>query len=136
MTKGDKLKLGSLLQKLRLERQLSISELASKAGLSKGYLSQLERGDASNPSMEALRKLASALDVALSVFLGEETESGKESYRLPKSLLAFAEKAREQGKPVTAKDLEMLSRVQYRGRHPSKPEDWAYLYETIKRIIK
>lgn len=136
MTRGDKQKLGTLLQTLRLERKLSITELAATAGLSKGYLSQLERGDANNPSVDALRKLSEALGVPFVEVLGVEKEANSGMAGLPRSLQAFAEAEKGRGRPISHKDLEMLSRVQYRGRYPEKPEDWAYLYETIKRIIK
>lgn len=59
--------LGEVLEELRLERGMSLSRLAEVAGVSKGYLSALESGKQKNPSLEALRGLASALGVSITV---------------------------------------------------------------------
>ena len=43
---------GKRVQQLRLKRGMSLSELAEKAGVSKSYLSTIERDVQSNPSMQ------------------------------------------------------------------------------------
>jgi transcriptional regulator with XRE-family HTH domain len=53
---------GELLRELRQGRQLSMREAAKRAGLSHGYLSQLERGRVAHPSPQILRALASVYD--------------------------------------------------------------------------
>ncbi|HWK44480.1 MAG TPA: helix-turn-helix domain-containing protein [Stellaceae bacterium] len=60
--------IGSKLRTLRLERKLSISDLAMKAGVSAGIISQIERGK-SNPSMKTLQRIRTALGVSLWAFL-------------------------------------------------------------------
>jgi transcriptional regulator with XRE-family HTH domain len=54
--------LGDQVRKLRLERDLTLEEVAAKSGCSVGALSQLERGKA-NPEFFTLVKIAHALDV-------------------------------------------------------------------------
>jgi transcriptional regulator with XRE-family HTH domain len=66
-SKADKLKAnavenGNRLRALRGERGLTILELAAKAAVSAGMISQIERGN-SNPSINTLQRLCAALDV-------------------------------------------------------------------------
>ncbi len=59
--------LGPKIAKERMIRSLSIEDLAEKAGISHGLLSQLERG-IGNPSLATLVALASALELPLGSF--------------------------------------------------------------------
>jgi transcriptional regulator with XRE-family HTH domain len=75
----DAMKIGRRLRALRTERGLTILELAAKAGISSGGISQIERG-ASNPSVSTLQKLRGALGVTLWSFLeGEPVEPVSET---------------------------------------------------------
>ena len=49
--------LGKRIRKLRLERQLTLEQLSGKTGLSKSFLSQIERGLV-EPSITSLKKIA------------------------------------------------------------------------------
>ena len=53
---------GAKIKKLRLKRGFSINELSDKSGVSKSYLSYIERGIQKNPSLQVLTKLAYTLD--------------------------------------------------------------------------
>lgn len=53
---------GVKLKNLRLKRGYSINELSDRSGVSKSYLSYIERGIQKNPSLQVLSKLASTLD--------------------------------------------------------------------------
>ena len=62
------------LRSARLERGLSVRELALRAGVSKSYVSGLERdtpnhGTARQPSPEVVSKLAAALGVGLAALV-------------------------------------------------------------------
>ena len=59
---------GRRLRSLRKERNLSVNELALKAGVSSGMVSQIERSLA-NPSIRMLERLRHALGVPLTAFL-------------------------------------------------------------------
>lgn len=50
--------LGMYLQKIRIERGLTLRDVDHKTGLSFSYISMLEKGERTNPTPEALRKLA------------------------------------------------------------------------------
>jgi transcriptional regulator with XRE-family HTH domain len=62
---------GQRLRKLRKSKGLIIDELVTKTGLSRPYISQIETGKAS-PSLQTVRKLASALDVPVTYFFVED----------------------------------------------------------------
>jgi XRE family transcriptional regulator of biofilm formation len=57
-----------------LQKKLSLSELAERAGIAKSYLSSIERNIQSNPSIQILEKISSVLDVPVHVLLHGETE--------------------------------------------------------------
>lgn len=67
---------GARLKALRLERGMSVNELAASAGVSVGTVSQVERNKA-NPSVRILEKLRVALSVPLSALL-EDTHAPSE----------------------------------------------------------
>lgn len=61
--------IGGDLRALRKARDLTLAELAMRVGRSVGWLSQIER-DMTAPSIDDLRRLASALEQPLSLFFG------------------------------------------------------------------
>jgi XRE family transcriptional regulator, master regulator for biofilm formation len=63
--------IGKLIKRLREEKGFSITKLARLAGVSKSYLSQIERGLQSNPSLQFLMKVAVPLGTNLDYLLGE-----------------------------------------------------------------
>ena len=60
-------RVGSMIRALRDERRLSLRTLATKAGFSPSFLSQVENGQAS-PSIASLERIAAALGVTLGQF--------------------------------------------------------------------
>ena len=68
---------GERLRELRQEKGYSISELAELAGVSKSYLSYIERDVQKNPSLQFLRKIASTLEIDVEVLLGPSSSEIK-----------------------------------------------------------
>lgn len=63
------------LKNIRLERNLTISEISRRSGISNGFLSQVERGLA-KPSMESLIRITKALGITMgSIFEDKKTVS-------------------------------------------------------------
>lgn len=62
---------GARLRALRIDQGLSVNELAMRAGVSVGTVSQVERNKA-NPSVRILERLRQALSVPLTALLEEE----------------------------------------------------------------
>lgn len=69
---GDRI--ATALRRERERRDLSVSELARRAGVAKATVSQLENGGG-NPSVETLWALATALDVPFAVLVDEGIRS-------------------------------------------------------------
>lgn len=67
--------LGTRIREKRLEQKLTIRELAEGAGLTPGFLSQVER-NLTEPSITSLRKIAQILGVPIFYFLMERQPSG------------------------------------------------------------
>src|SRR5690554_4694957 len=64
--------IGERVQRLRLAKGLSITELAERAGVAKSYLSSIERDIQSNPSIHFLEKVGKVLGVSVEEFLQTE----------------------------------------------------------------
>lgn len=65
---------GAAIRAIRERRQLSMREVATRAGISQPFLSQIERGQ-SMPSMITVYRLAETLDVTPGELLPTSTES-------------------------------------------------------------
>ncbi|MGP4060930.1 helix-turn-helix domain-containing protein [Halobacillus sp. H74] len=61
--------IGEKIRVLRMEKGLSVNEFARKSGVSKSYISNIERGVQKNPSLIVMGKLAKTLDVPLEELL-------------------------------------------------------------------
>lgn len=67
------MKIGQKIKELRLSNDLTLSELASRCEVTKGFLSQLER-DLTSPNLSTLEDILEALGTNLSEFFSEEPE--------------------------------------------------------------
>lgn len=71
---SDAAALGARIRAMRGRRHLTVAELADRAQVSKSLISQIERGIAA-PSIETVRKVASALEVPVFSFFLDGAES-------------------------------------------------------------
>lgn len=69
--------IGNRVKKLRLEKKMSLSELADKAGVAKSYLSSLERNLQTNPSIQFLEKIAAVLHVPVDSLVVNQLDKGE-----------------------------------------------------------
>ena len=86
------MKIGKKIRLLRVEKELTIRELAKKSGISHQALSNYEHG-INNPGSDKLEKLASALGINISVFhndfyIGINPEKLMESFNGQSALLS------------------------------------------------
>ena len=124
--------LGDRLRHLREQEGISLSEVARRAQVSKAYVSQLERGGSTEPSYSVMARLATALATTVENLTGQPVVWDPTDHEaIPASLRAFAQRS-----GVPAVDVSMLAKIHFRGKRPRDPEDWAHLYETIKRTIR
>jgi DNA-binding XRE family transcriptional regulator len=61
---ADEAEVGHRLRRVRLARRRTLRDVASHAGISEGFLSQIERGRA-NASIATLRRIANELEVSM-----------------------------------------------------------------------
>src|SRR5438874_5261713 len=72
-------RVGRRVRALRLERKLSLADLAAKTGISIGALSQIERG-MSSLRVRVIWPLAAALDVEPSALIVDGGDAGNDLY--------------------------------------------------------
>ena len=117
----DSVRFGGLVRDRRRAEKLSQSDLAEQVDISRNYLSQIERGEATNLSWNVRIRLCNSLGIQ------EDGDVGK---ALPESLRAFATRSK-----IPPDDLQMLANLKYRGKQPDTPEKWEMLYNVIKLTI-
>ncbi len=66
--------IGYRVKKLREEKKMSISELSTKSGVAKSYISSLERNLQTNPTILVLEKIASILCITVDALLNEQVD--------------------------------------------------------------
>lgn len=122
MAVGDRIRLR------REEKSMTAADLARMAGVTKGYLSQIETGQVPKPSGEVLYNLATVLGTTVADLL--EKEIMPNTLNIPDALKTFAEQEH-----LPNSDIDMLAMIKFRGRQPETVDDWRFLYESIKRTI-
>lgn len=122
---------GKRIASLRQMKGMSVPALAEAAGISKGYLWQLENGEDPNPSLGILTKIATALGTTAAQLLGQPTVRAKNlpiPATLPLGLKDFVDTQKRKGDPVPENIVRVLAQLQARGL-----KDWEFLYEAIRR---
>lgn len=94
ISKGDRMSIGERIRKLRMEKKLSLTELALRAAVAKSYLSSVERGLQMNPSIQFLSKIAAVLDVSVESLI---TETHPSSASIDEEWVHLAKEAMESG---------------------------------------
>ncbi|MEI7831632.1 MAG: helix-turn-helix domain-containing protein [bacterium] len=125
---------GVRVRERRSQEGLSQDDLAQKTGISRNYLSQIERGQAENISLEYIKRIVIALgmDIAISQHgLDENTQDDETQEVLPPGLRDFA---LEEG--LAPADVKMLAQLNYRGNRPDTKEKWKMLYKIIKSVLE
>lgn len=69
-------KIGSVLKRVRFERNLTLEDTSNLTSVSKAMLGQIERGE-SNPTISTLWKISTGLRISFSELLGSGTENYK-----------------------------------------------------------
>lgn len=109
---GDRI--ATTLRRERERRDLSVSELARRAGVAKATVSQLENGGG-NPSVETLWALASALEVPFAILVDEGVRSptliraGEATTAVPSSASDYLAVLLSASPPHARRDIYLLS---------------------------
>ncbi|MFK9089949.1 helix-turn-helix domain-containing protein [Bacillus salipaludis] len=72
--------IGKNINEIRMQRGLTLSELAERANISKSYLSNIERNLNQNPSVHIIKKLAIVLDVDLKTLINTEINEESQQF--------------------------------------------------------
>ena len=116
---------GQAVKKRRKQEKMSQQVLAERVGISRNYLSQIERGQSTNLSWQLRQRLTEVLGLQ-----EEDPDASSQTHDYPPGLVEFAEKAN-----LPPDDVAMLAKLQYRGQQPTTPEKWELLYNVIKVTI-
>ncbi|MGC4104900.1 MAG: helix-turn-helix domain-containing protein [Thermomicrobiales bacterium] len=127
-TKGKTMALHDRIKQRREEKGLAAIELAQRAEISKGYLSEIESGRASRPSGDVLFRIATVLGTTVADLLEREVRPASRAVHPMLRALATEEELPDE-------DVQMLAQIRFRGDQPETKEDWRYLYESIRRSI-
>lgn len=93
----------SKLYELRTANRMSLQQVADAIGISKAHVWNLEKGQADNPSLELVVKLAELFRVRLADLVGENPEAGDEE---PEMVAMFRDlKSLEEGDREVIKGL-------------------------------
>lgn len=92
---------GVKIKILREKKGYSINELSEKAGVSKSYLSYIERGIQMNPSLQVLSKVAKTLEINVEELL--EHDGDRSAQPIDEDWLELVKEAIENG--ITKEDF-------------------------------
>lgn len=125
--------LSEQIRKRRLEQGLSLTELARRSQISKGYLSQIEnKPNGPHPSAEVLYRIAFTLGTSIGILMEKQVvDTQYELTDVPDGLRMLATTEH-----LTEEQIKMLAQITHEGDRPETIDDWKYLYESIKRSVR
>ena len=143
-----KLKIGSRLKRLRIEKSLTQKELAVmvSGGLDYTYIGKIERGE-QLPSLKILLKISNALSVPVASFFQDESAAAARDMPPELGCLAGTEKGHQLAKALRSLDDDdiplIIEIIRVLGKHrktaknennegaKEKPPDWPIAAETM-----
>lgn len=141
---------GQRLREVRSAKGRTLRDVALNAKVSIAYLSDLERGKLSNPTLDKLRQIADELGVSVDDLLGtrDEVAMGPRGPGRSSALQAlarsapFREAVQEQavrlGRPareLTDEWLDALAGIQVAGQRPRDASDYLFIFEASRRAV-
>jgi transcriptional regulator with XRE-family HTH domain len=144
---------GQRLREARNAQGRTLREIALNAKVSIAYLSDLERGALSNPTLDKLSAIANELQVSVDELLGSAGAQTQTAVRAPAPTrtaalaalgrsASFREALREQAaewgmEPARLAEewLDALARIEVAGRRPRTMSDYAFVFEAARRAI-
>ena len=119
------MELGRQVQAKRKDKNLSQTELGDMVGISRNYVSLIERGEGENISMKVVNQLAIALGTSPAELTGESA-----LVMIPPSLREFALQ-----KNLSYEIIDKLARIPRRGKEPTTVDGWNALFESISQFL-
>lgn len=131
--------LADQIRKKREQQGITLDQLATKAGISKTYLWELERDPegVKRPSADILRRVAEALSTTIAQLLEvPQVQIDRGSIEIPRSLVEFRDRMKKSGVQIGDEELGDLAATRFRGQQPTRFDDWVALYFTLKRATE
>ena len=119
--------LGRQVLKRRKEMRLSQTDLANQAGISRNYISLIERGEARNVSMKVIGQLALALGAVTTELLQESDEV---------TLISPVLRGLALSEGLEYWVVDRLSRIPRRGQEPKTEDEWHQLYNAVREYLE
>lgn len=136
--KHDRVAIGRQIKKLRLAQDLTVQELAKRAGVSAGYLSEVERA-MSAVSIDKLSQIAEGLGVSLDVLLDESSQpTGQTTVQIPSALSQLADRLNLSHRATLTmlQGQQSLTARRSSGAHGEwTVDDWSRFYEQVKDYL-
>ena len=128
--------MGKRIFKLRQERGMNQTQLAKAAGISRSYLSWMEKGKHKRPSANGVASIASALGTTIA-YLMEEPVLGTpiDHATLPEPLRELIE-TKAESLDIRDEDVMMLARIRYRGVPLRHADDYECILHTLRMITR
>lgn len=127
---------------------MTLRDVFERTGVSITYLSDLERGVLSNPTLDKVRQIALALNITVEELLGPSGPSELTRETLPgalttlsaspqfqESIEADAKSWRTTPDALERAWLECLKGISIDGRRPRSAMDYLFIFEAIRRAI-
>lgn len=116
---------GKRVREQRKGEGMSQEDLAHKIGISRTYLSEIERGEAQNISFRVVDQLQKVLGI------DKNTGEDQTDNDLPEGLSQFAEEAN-----LPERDIKVLASIELRGKRPNSKQEWRVLYNLIRSYLE
>ena len=120
--------LGRQVLDRRKKLGLSQGALADQAGISRNYVSLIERGEADNVSVNVLNQLATALGTTPAEL---SEQSGWVETLIPPPLREFALQ-----NELSFDVVDKLARLPMLGKEPSTVDEWKQLYKLVQPYLE
>lgn len=141
--------LGDRIRALRQRKGWTLKDLAGKTGLSVPYLSDIERRDETNPTLETLNTIADALECSVSDLIGEDEHVGLSGPPLPETLRRYiktedfdrriarlARRAQRPAADLRKEVIDFLALAPKRARGDLGTDDWRRLLDFFSVIVE
>ena len=127
--------LGQRIRELRKRKGETLKETSKSTEISVSYLSDIERGR-TNPSLQTLEGLSNHFGITVADLLsGVEFAGTKTENALPPGLADLLADE-EFGEEIDDGWVDLLAKINLRGKRPQSKLQWLELYLSLKRILE
>ncbi len=124
------------MKALREAQGITLTELATACGLSKGYVSTIEADGGANPTLDVLTKIANELDVTLGALVGQPKRQARMALELPDEqlpapLLELVKERRARNQPLDPHTVRWLAHAKFRGKRPATKDQFNLLLTVV-----